>query len=85
MTTGLSGLRWVVIETGSNQSLVFATNKQRLNVAASRLIWSVGFEWIPDSIELVRRARGARTEWRNDSINQCRGDQLAGLLMDRLG
>lgn len=42
--------RWVVIETGSNQALVFQTNKQRLNVAASRLIWRVGFEWIPDAV-----------------------------------
>lgn len=45
--------RWVVIETGSNQQLVFQTNKQRLNVAASRLIWRVGFEWIPEAIEQV--------------------------------
>ncbi|MFI7531469.1 Cas10/Cmr2 second palm domain-containing protein [Nocardia salmonicida] len=33
--------------------MVFATNKQRLNVAASRLIWSVGFEWIPQAIASV--------------------------------
>lgn len=44
---------WVVIETGSNQDLIFKTNKQRLNVAASRLIWSVGFEWIPEAIAEV--------------------------------
>ncbi|MFI7524005.1 CRISPR system precrRNA processing endoribonuclease RAMP protein Cas6 [Nocardia salmonicida] len=46
------------METGSNQALVFGTNKQRLNVAASRLIWQVGFEWIPEAIDEVRVALG---------------------------
>ncbi|WP_101463295.1 Cas10/Cmr2 second palm domain-containing protein [Nocardia fluminea] len=48
----------MVLETGSNQALVFGTNKQRLNVAASRLIWQVGFEWIPEAIDEVRVALG---------------------------
>ncbi|WNG81135.1 hypothetical protein C6A86_023540 [Mycobacterium sp. ITM-2016-00316] len=57
-------LRWVVvIETRSNQALVFRTNKQLLNVSASRLIWSVGFEWIPaatddEHVEHVGKASG---------------------------
>ena len=41
---------------------MFATNKQRLNVAVSRLIWSVGFGWIPAAIEQVQHARGERIE-----------------------
>lgn len=52
-------LRWVVIETGSNQALIFQTNKQRLNVAASRLIWSVGFEWVPQAVRDLRDRSGA--------------------------
>ncbi|OZF37305.1 hypothetical protein [Rhodococcus sp. 14-2483-1-2] len=31
--------------------MVFQTNKQRLNIAASRLIWCVGFEWIPEAAQ----------------------------------
>ena len=50
--------RWIVIETGSNQKLVFQTNKQRLNISASRLIWRVGFEWIPEAA----RAAGVSDE-----------------------
>ncbi|MFT4127492.1 MAG: hypothetical protein QM662_14840 [Gordonia sp. (in: high G+C Gram-positive bacteria)] len=44
-------MHWVVIETGSNQSYIFATNKQRLQVAASAAVWSLGYEWIGQAIE----------------------------------
>lgn len=42
---------WVVIETGSNQAFIFETNKQRLQVAASRLVRELGYDWVPDALE----------------------------------
>lgn len=62
MSTKWQSRRWVVIETGSNQALVFGTNKQRLNVAASRLIWRVGFEWIVAAVTEARKETGEDIE-----------------------
>lgn len=44
-------MHWLIIETGSNQSYIFAANKQRLQVAASATIWQLGYEWLPEIIE----------------------------------
>jgi hypothetical protein len=44
---------WVIIETGSNQRYIFATNKQRLQVAASAAVWQLGFVWIEEAIRGV--------------------------------
>lgn len=46
-------MHWVIIETGSNQRYIFATNKQRLQVAASAAVWQLGFVWIKEAIEKV--------------------------------
>lgn len=43
-------MHWVIIETGSNQRYIFATDKQRLQVAASAMVWQLGFEWIRQAI-----------------------------------
>ncbi len=41
---------WVVLETGSNQAFIFETNKQRLQVAASRLVRELGYDWVPEAL-----------------------------------
>ena len=41
---------WVILETGSNQTFIFATNKQRVNVGASELIRQSCTEWVDDAI-----------------------------------
>lgn len=60
-------LHWVVLESGSNQSYVYATEKQRLQVAASARIWQLGYEWVDEAIASVgeqfpRRPLPARGE-----------------------
>lgn len=49
---GRSGNR----RTGSNQAFIFETNKQRLQVAASRLVHELGHHWVPEALEGVGRA-----------------------------
>ncbi|MDR2975548.1 MAG: hypothetical protein LBV00_12730 [Propionibacteriaceae bacterium] len=49
---------WLWIETGSNQEYIFATNKQRLQVAASAVVRSIGLEWIPEAVADVAKDRG---------------------------
>lgn len=58
---------WVIIETGSNQSFVFATNMQRVNVGASHLIRECGTTWVRDAaaneseVRIVVAASGSAT------------------------
>lgn len=42
--------QWVILETGSNQSFIFATNKQRVNVGASELVRRSCDDWVNDAI-----------------------------------
>jgi hypothetical protein len=42
--------RWVIIETGSNQDTIFATDRQRLQLATSHAIGEVGTTWIDRAI-----------------------------------
>lgn len=43
-------LHWVVLETGSNQAFVFASNRRRANVGASRLIKMACTTWVDDAV-----------------------------------
>ncbi|MCU9518928.1 hypothetical protein N7326_03430 [Corynebacterium sp. ES2794-CONJ1] len=51
-----SGMRWVLIETGSNQNYIFGSTKQRHQVAASAAIWELGYHWVEDACREVLRA-----------------------------
>lgn len=46
-----AGRHWTVIETGSNQAYIFASNKQAVNVGASHLIHQAGTVWVTMAIE----------------------------------
>ena len=65
---------WLLIETGSNQKYIFDTSKQRLQVAASAAIWSLGYEWIPDAIrsatETHRANGGGQIAYIDDPATQ---------------
>ena len=53
-----SNLFWVLLETGSNQKYIFSTTKQRLQVAASAAIWSLGYEWVEEAAQGAARRHG---------------------------
>lgn len=44
-------MHWTIIEVGSKQPYIFSSNKQRLQVAASAAIWSLGCERVRKAIE----------------------------------
>lgn len=48
-----AGRHWAVIETGSNQAYIFASNKQILNVGSSHLVRLVGEQWAPEIVREV--------------------------------
>lgn len=50
MGSDLTGWHWVLIETGSNQRYVFASNRRRQNVGASRLVANVGTVWLDEAL-----------------------------------
>lgn len=56
--TNTSGPRWVLLETGSNQKYIFSTTKQRLQVAASAAIWSLGYVWVKEVAQSVADDHG---------------------------
>lgn len=49
---------WLWMETGSNQSYIFQTTKQRLQLAASAKTREIGEAWIPRALAEEERARG---------------------------
>ena len=52
--------RWVIIETQANQPFIFATSKQRLQLAASDAIRALGTQWVPEAIGQARRGDQCR-------------------------
>lgn len=47
----MSRLHWVLLETGANQSYVFASTRRRLNVGASELLSRLGGRWLDRALD----------------------------------
>lgn len=80
------GLFWVLLETGSNQKYIFSTTKQRLQVAASAAIWSLGYEWVEEAAQKAADKHGCEYLSEPAEIEQRFGaegggpDQYAGTI-----